>query len=198
MILEKYSLGVGDRFGHQGVAQLRSLQLAKEKGVDVVPVWNKSNREHTIIGTEPENTRKEADDAVRKLGWKGSYYVDADHIGVKTVDRFLEWSNFFTLDVADYIGKAADESSVNAFVKSMAKFKGKLQIPGIAKAIEVSDDDLGRIARKYLLAVQEARKTYRYIVGKKGEGNFVTEVSTDEASTPQTPAELFFILAAVA
>ena len=54
MILEKYSLGMEDRFGHQGVAQLRSLQLAKEKGVDVVPVWNKSNREHTIIGTEPE------------------------------------------------------------------------------------------------------------------------------------------------
>ncbi|MGD1043896.1 MAG: hypothetical protein ABR936_01060 [Bacteroidota bacterium] len=53
MILEKYSIGVGDRFGYQGAAQLRAFQLAEKKGVKVTPVWNKSNHEHSIIGTNP-------------------------------------------------------------------------------------------------------------------------------------------------
>ena len=51
MKLEKYSFGIGDRFAHQGKAQLKALIKAKEVGVPVVPVWNKSYREHqTEIG----------------------------------------------------------------------------------------------------------------------------------------------------
>ena len=45
MILGKYSFGIGDRFAHQGKAQLAGLLKAKEQGVDIVPVWNKSHRE---------------------------------------------------------------------------------------------------------------------------------------------------------
>ena len=105
MKIEKYSIGIGDRFGHQGVAQLSAFIKAREHGVDVVPVWNKSNREHTLIGTQPGNTRIEADEAAATLGWKASYYVDADHIGIKTVDPFIGPSNYFTLDVADFIGE---------------------------------------------------------------------------------------------
>ena len=51
----------GDRFAHQAKAQLAACIKAAEAGVDVVPVWNKSNREHTIIGTEPTQTRAAAD-----------------------------------------------------------------------------------------------------------------------------------------
>ena len=53
MELAKYSMGIGDRFGRQGTAQLRALLMARNDGVDVNPVWNKSHREHSIIGTEP-------------------------------------------------------------------------------------------------------------------------------------------------
>ncbi len=38
----KYSFGIGDRFAHQGQAQLRALLEAKSLGVDFIPVWNKS------------------------------------------------------------------------------------------------------------------------------------------------------------
>ena len=55
--------------------------LAAEASVDVVPVWNKSNREHTIIGSEPSQTRVAADAAVKALGWTKPYFLDADHIG---------------------------------------------------------------------------------------------------------------------
>jgi hypothetical protein len=58
--LEKYSLGVGDRFAHQARPQLRAFTMAAEKGIDVVPVWNKSNREHLIVGSEPAGVRAAA------------------------------------------------------------------------------------------------------------------------------------------
>src|SRR5579872_906975 len=90
--LPKYSLGVGDRFAHQAKAQLQACIQAAETGVEVIPVWNKSNREHTIIGSEPASTRAAADAAVKALGWKGTYHVDADHIRLETVNRFLAYS----------------------------------------------------------------------------------------------------------
>jgi len=198
MELEKYSIGIGDRFGFEGSAQLRALQNAEPLQVHIAPVWNKSNREHSIIGTSPDDTRREADEAVKACKWSGSYYVDADHIGLKTVDRFLASSNFFTIDVADYIGKSASAESVARFLKAMNRFKGTLNVPGVPVPFEVKDDLLQKIAAKYLYAVEEAGKVYRYIAAKKGVGNFVTEVSVDEASNPQTPEELFFILAAIA
>lgn len=106
MKIGKYSFGVGDRFAHEGVNQLKALIEAEERfGVHFVPVWNKSNREHQIVGTEPIETRREADAAVAALGYKDQYFVDADHINLNNVDRFIEASDFFTIDVADYIGK---------------------------------------------------------------------------------------------
>jgi tagaturonate epimerase len=53
LTLEKYSLGVGDRFAHQAKAQLRACMMAAEQGVEVIPVWNKFHREHVTIGSEP-------------------------------------------------------------------------------------------------------------------------------------------------
>ena len=198
MELEKYSLGLGDRFGFEGAAQLRALQKAETLGVRVVPVWNKSNREHSIIGTSPDDTRIEADEAVKVCKWTGSYYVDADHIGRTTVDRFLDSSNFFTIDVADYISKPASVEGTATFLKAMSHFKGNLHIPDMPAPAAITDTLLADVARKYLHAVEEAGKVYRYIEQKKGAGSFVTEVSVDEANSPQTPAELFFILAAIA
>lgn len=198
MELEKYSIGLGDRFGFEGAAQLRALQKAETLGVRIVPVWNKSNREHSIIGTSPDDTRREADEAVKACKWIGSYYVDADHIGLSTVDRFLNSSNFFTIDVADYIGKPASADDIATFLTGMSHFKGALHIPDMPAPVLVTDELLSDVARKYLYAVEEAGKVYRHIAEKKGADNFVGEVSVDEANSPQTPAELFFILAAIA
>jgi tagaturonate epimerase len=198
MELEKYSLGIGDRFGREGVAQLRALASAGKRGVRIAPVWNKSNREHTIIGTSPEDTRCSADEAVAASGWKDPYYVDADHIGPSNVDKFLEPCDFFTIDVADSIGRPADPGTTSAFLRAMAHFIGALAIPGMDKPLVVTEDLLADVARKYLSAVEEAGRVFRHIVERKGAANFVTEVSFDEADAPQRPAELFFILAALA
>src|SRR6056297_1363782 len=105
MKLEKYSFGIGDRFAHQGEAQLNALIKSKEAGITVAPVWNKSFREHQTVGSNHAETKKEADEAVKALEWENNYYIDADHINLSNVDQFLDHSNFFTIDVADYIGK---------------------------------------------------------------------------------------------
>lgn len=198
MKLEKYSFGVGDRFGHQGKAQLNAFVKAKEKGLNVVPVWNKSHREHTIIGTGPGDVRTEADAAVDALNWTGSYYVDADHINMSNVDLFIESSDFFTLDVADFTGKPASQSEIDAFVDRYRRYAGSLLIQGIENSFEISTEQIAQIAAKYLKAVQEAAGIYRHIENLKGADNFITEVSMDETDQPQRPVEMLFILAAIA
>ena len=198
MILEKYSMGIGDRFAHQGKAQLQAMVKAGSKGVDIAPVWNKSHREHTTIKTSPADVRVEADAAVKALGWDGPYHVDADHIGLKNVDLFVEASDFFTLDVADFIGQSADETDVRLFVDKYGKYARNLDIPGISDAFKITEDQIESIARKFLLGIKEAGKIYRHIARVKGEDNFITEVSMDETDQPQTPVEMFFILAAIA
>ena len=199
MKLGKYSFGIGDRFSHEGKAQLTALIEGADKyPFEFVPVWNKSNREHQIIGTEPADTRREADDAVMAMGYGKPYFVDADHINMNNVDRFMDASDFFTIDVADYIGKPADADSVSKFIENNLKYAGTLSIPGIEEPFKVDRSLLEQLAGKYLFAAMEAGRIYRHIASKKGADNFVTEVSMDEVDAPQTPIEIFFILSALA
>ena len=196
--LEKFSVGVGDRFAQQAGAQLRACMLAAEKGATVVPVWNKSNREHTIIGSEPTSVRAAAEAAVAQVGWKHGHHVDADHIRLETVERFLEPSDFFTIDVADSIGKAAKPDDVKKFADQHPELIGDVQIPGVERSLKTARVEVERVAKKFLFAVQEAGAIYRHIEKAKGKGRFIPEVSMDETDSPQTPVELLIILAAIA
>ena len=196
--LGKFSFGMGDRFAHQGKAQLQACILATEMGAEFIPVWNKSNREHTFIGTEPSSLRAEADAAVKALGWKKPYHVDADHIRLETVDRFIAPSDFFTIDVADSIAKPAAAADVKAFADRHPELVGKVSIPHIDRPFDITRAEVERVANKFLLATQDAGKIYQHIVKAKGAENFITEVSMDETDSPQTPPELLIILAALA
>jgi len=196
--LPRFSVGVGDRFAHQAKAQLSACLLAAEAGVEVVPVWNKSNREHMIIGSEPSQTRKAADAAVKELVWTKPYFLDADHINLKTVERFLEPCDFFTLDVADLIGQPAKPEDVAAFVGRHPELLGTVTIPNVAKPFETDEVFVAGVANKFLAAVQHAGTIYRMLLESKGAGRFVPEVSMDETDSPQTPVELLIILAMIA
>ena len=196
--LERYSFGVGDRFAQQAKPQLRACMQAAALGVDVIPVWNKSHREHKIVGSTPASVRAAAEAAVRELDWTRPFHIDADHIRLDTVDSFLGSSDFYTLDVADTIGQPADPESVQSFVARHDELVGTLEIPGIAEPFATTNADVGQIAGKYLKAVQEAAQTFRHVESAKGPGTFITEVSMDETDKPQTPVELLVILAAIA
>jgi hypothetical protein len=194
MKLGKYSIGVGDRFTHQGEAQLRAIMKANEKGLNISPVWNKSNREHIYVGTKPEDTRVEADNAVKALGYEGLYFVDADHINLDTVSNYVAMSDFFTLDVASFIGKESSKEEMDAFIVSCKEYMGRLEIPGIEEPLQVTEELLRGIGNKFLAATSHAAEIYAYLKKEKGAGNFITEVSMDEVESPQTPIELLFIL----
>lgn len=196
--LPKYSIGVGDRFARQARAQLEACDMARKAGVAVAPVWNKSNREHIIIGSEPAATRAAADEAVREFGWTTPYFVDVDHINLATFERFIEPCDFFTIDVADEIGKAAPREAIAAFMDCHPELLGDLQIPGIHRSLQMSRSFLERTAQQFLAAVQHAGVIYRALVSGKRTERFVTEISMDETERPQTPLELLVILVAIA
>ena len=196
--LSKYSVGTGDRFAHQAKAQLQACVQALAAGIEVVPVWNKSNREHTIIGSEPISVRQAADAAVKALDWKLPYFCDADHITLQTVGRFLDACDFYTLDVADFIGQPAAAADIEHFVTRHPELIGHIQLEGVDDAFEITAENLRQTAQKYLTAVKKAGEVYRTILAAKGEGNFIPEVSMDETDSAQSPVELLLILAAIA
>ncbi len=190
----KYSLGTGDRFGLQGRAQLEAVREAEKLGIEIIPVWNKSYREHTIVGTSPEDTRKEADHAVQALGWKKPYFVDADHINLSNVDLFLPYSDFFTMDVANAIGKPVSPEETEAFIADNATPSGTITLPGMDRPVPADETYLRHFAGQYLHAINEAERIFRHIAANKDPETFVVEVSMDEVEEPQSPADLYFIL----
>jgi tagaturonate epimerase len=196
--LPKYSIGVGDRFALQARAQLQACILAQKAGLEIVPVWNKSNREHLIVGSEPSQTRQAADRAVRDLQWTRPYFLDADHIGMGTVDRFIEPCDFFTIDVADKIGAPVEQADITAFVQRHPELLETITLEKAGVTLATSRENLVAVARKYLAAVCEAGRIYRCIAERKGAGRFVPEISMDETDAPQEPQELLIILAAIA
>ena len=186
----KFTVGVGDRFGQSAAAQLQSFIRAREAGIDLVPVWNKSNREHLIVGSDPSATRAAADRAVTELCWEGDYLLDADHINLETVDRYVPHCDFFTIDVADAIGEPADGTAIEAFADRHPELIGQF---------DITREDVERTAQQFLAATQKAAEIYRHILAQKGgTDDFVTEVSMDETDNPQSPAEMLIILAALA
>jgi hypothetical protein len=194
MQIEKYSFGIGDRFGKQGESQLEAIIEINKLGIPVVPVWNKSHREHLIVKTTQASVAREADDAVSVKKWKGNYYIDADHIGLSNIDEFMDYSNFFTIDVAHFIGRQAPPDIKSSFIRRHKDYNGLLYIPGIDEELDITTEFLEETAGKYLLAITEVKKIYDYIADKKGKNNFIAEVSMDECEVAQTPLELFFIL----
>ena len=197
--LATYSMGIGDRFGRQGRAQLEAFRLlAANEGVTVIPVWNKSNREHAIIGTRHDAVRAEADTAVRAAQWPHPYHVDADHISLKNVDPFIAASDFFTLDVADHIGQTPGEPEIHAFIARHEYLIGPHTIPGIPDPITLTRPHLAEHLRGTLYAIRQAGRLYRHIAAVKGTDDIIIEISMDETPHPQTPDMLLVILAAIA
>src|ERR1700682_787104 len=151
--LPKYSIGVGDRFSLQGKAQLQACVIALQQGVEVIPVWNKSNREHNMIGSEPAQTRRAAQLAVEMGEWTRPYFLDADHIGLETVDRFIEPCDFFTIDVAEKIGEAVDPDLVNEFTNRHPELLDEIRFDSLGLTLKANRKKIDNVARKYLAAV---------------------------------------------
>ncbi len=172
--IAQYSLGVGDRFAHQAQAQLRACQRAAERGVEVIPVWNKSNREHTIIGSEPASVRAAADAAVQALGGHGPT------TWMPTTSGWTRWTASWPPRISSPLTWRISSASrpprnrSSAFADRHPELAGRIEIAGIAEPFPGSRAEVERVAGKFLLAVQEAGKVYRHIAAAKGAGRFIT------------------------
>jgi hypothetical protein len=196
--LPRFTFGMGDRFGRQGEAQLQAVLDAREGGLDVAPVWNKSHREHTLIGTLPPSLRKEADAAVESLGYAGPYFVDADHITMDTVDGFITCSDFFTLDVADSLGEApVCPEKAEAYTAALSGL-GEVSMEGLAHSLVFDPATVRRLVETYGAAIEAAKALYGKIAAARPDGDFAIEISMDETETPQGPKELLGILCLLA
>jgi hypothetical protein len=142
--------------------------------------------------------RAEADAATRDARWARPYHVDADHISLKNVDGFVASSDFFTLDVADYIGETLDEGEIYGFIARHEDLVGTHKIEGLPEPVTLTRHQLAEHLRSTLFAIRQAGRLYRHIVEAKGTDDFVTEISMDETLSPQTPVMLLIILAAIA
>ena len=196
--LGSYSFGVGDRFAQEAIAQLRAFQDIARRGATVVPVWNKSNREHLVVGTEPRSVRAAADEAVAALAWQPGHFVDADHVTLATVDRFIEDCDFFTLDVSSQIGAAAESEAIDAFLGRHPELTGRVAIAGLDVPLDLTRAEAARYAAEYLRAVAEAGRIFRHVSERRSGQAFLTEVSLDETAVPQSPKALLVVLAALA
>ncbi len=191
--LSKYSIGIGDRFAQEAVAQLKAVQKAQQLGVLVTPVWNKSFREHQIIGSHPQQTAQAAQTAVNQLGWQQNYFLDADHINQKTVDFFLPYCNFFTIDVAEALNRPLPPHE-REYLQNTIKLLGQsTQIASLAP-FKWTDAFVNDFLDVYGAALLEARTIYRKIVAHHSRQSIVIEVSLDEGPQVQSPAQLFLIL----
>lgn len=197
MTIGRYSVGTGDRFGKEGLALLAAFEKIRDDGVEVAIVFNKSNREHTIIGTTPADQREAADDAVAASSWSGQYYVDADHVGLSNVDWFIDHCDFFTIDVTDCIGRPTTAKATAEFLDKAQALLGEHDVPGLDAPVVVTDEVLQTVANRYLFGVEEARRIYDHIRFSGGEMRHV-EVSMDESPERQGPPELLVILSAIA
>ncbi len=198
MELPKYSIGTGDRFGQQGKPLLKAIMKARNNGINLSIVWNKSEREHSIIKTSPKDVFIEAKNAVSEYSYDGKYFIDADHINYNNVDHYIKYSNYFTIDVAEFIGRKPPRKDMDKFIEKSKDYEENLSISDLKASLEVTNELIRQIAEKYLSAVSEAGRIYRKIEKKKGRGNFITEISMDETKDPQTPFEILFILLAIA
>ncbi|MCH2332196.1 MAG: tagaturonate epimerase family protein [Roseibacillus sp.] len=196
--IDKFTFGVGDRFAHQAVAQLQAFQMLASEGVSVTPVWNKSNREHLIVGSDPAGTRAAAEEAITQLDSQSGFLLDADHINLDTVDRYLPHCDFYTIDVADDIGTPASSEEIEAFVTRHPELLGTILVEGIDAPLEITRGMVEQTARQFLKACELAGRIYRHIANEKGGEDFIAEVSMDETDDPQTPPEMLVILAAIA
>jgi hypothetical protein len=197
LTLPRFSFGIGDRFAREAEAQLTAFEMLEASGVVVAPVWNKSNREHSFIGSQPASVRAAAAAAVAARGWAHPWFVDADHIRLDTVEPFLDCSDFFTIDVADSIGQPADPAEVRAFLARHPELSRPLAISGIPEPLRLTEEMLAAEVGTYLRACREAGAIWRRIRAARGD-EVVIEVSMDETDAPQTPPQLLVILALLA
>ena len=148
------------------------LALRAKRGVRSFRSGTSRTASTTSSARSRSGTRTAVEAAVRASEWKDPYYVDADHIDVETVDRFLDPCDFFTLDVAYAIGHPAGDGAAEALLRPASGVDWlQSEISGIEPAAHRAGEDALRTAAKYSVCRDRGRaKMYRGSRRPKGTG----------------------------
>ena len=194
------SFGFGDRIGLATPGHLRALA-----GARVFPVLaQQSVRENTRTGRNFQDVLASAIFGAFQEGYRGGFGADADHL--KSVEAAVTAASLgysmFTCDPSHLlrsVERLPEDELVARFhalpqAEELAQtYVGKnIPIKGLGR-IRFSERDLAAAAVKYLPAVEFAAHMYAALKEKLPAG-FDFELSLDEADTPTSPMEHYFVV----
>jgi len=203
----KKSAGCGDRLGLATPGHIRALR----KVGGIAPVLaQQSMRENARTGRSPQQVVDDAMWGIFQEGWREPWGADADHL--KTTDDIDICAEagytFYTVDPRDHVDNAAHTDPVDVLRAKFAALPwgDLLDLPDRMHGryvgqsfwlesflLQFDEVTLLRAACKYERAILHAARMYRYLAGTMGHQPFELEVSVDEADTPTSPLEHFFI-----
>lgn len=201
------SAGLGDRLGMATPGHIRAMRHVR----GVAPVFaQQSIREMERTHRTPEEVMDAASWGVFQEGWRAGYGADADHLKTTAdIDACLK-AGFvmYTLDPRDHVDNAAhtDAFSVLRGKYEALPWEGLETTPNALWsryanrrwdlgeiALDMTEEALLRAACKYGRALAQLSALYRYLRAHLEGREWELEVSVDEADTPTSPVEHFFI-----
>ncbi|MGI5917245.1 MAG: tagaturonate epimerase family protein [Anaerolineae bacterium] len=202
------SAGLGDRLGIATPGHIRALRHAR----DIFPVLaQQSIREIERTGSSPEQVLDAATWGVFQEGWRGGYGADADHLKTVADIDACAAAGFvlYTLDPRDHVDNDAETDGLDTLRRKFAALpwerlatsadetlrtyadKSWTLVGG--RSLTLSEEELLRAACKYGRALVHLAGMYRHLTAVMGGRTFELEISVDEADTPTTPAEHYYI-----
>ena len=194
------SFGFGDRIGLATPGHVRALA-----GARAFPVLaQQSVRENTRTGRDFQDVLASAIFGAFQEGYWGGFGADADHL--KSVEQAVTAASLgysmFTCDPSHLVRpvERLPEEELLARFRSLPQAEGLAQtyigknipIKGLGR-IRFSQRDLAAVAVKYLPAVEFAADMYAALKEELPTG-FDFELSLDEADTPTSPMEHYFVV----
>ncbi len=206
----KTSFGMGDRIGNATPGHIKAI-----RDYDAAPILpQQSIREMTRTGRTPDNVMDDACLGVFQCGYRFQFGADADHL--KTEDdvrsTFAAGFTFFTIDPSDQLNFNADkmpEADINTAFDALfddvkdkesllSRYEKKVELSdpetGSKLFINVTPEEIKRIAVKYLSSIRHTVKMYRLLLDLAGSADkFDFEMSVDETPESTTLAEHYFV-----
>ncbi len=204
------SAGLGDRLGTATPGHLRAMRHVH----GIVPVLvQQSIREMERTARTPDEVMDAATWGVFQEGWRGGYGADADHLKTEADIDLCAAAGYvmYTLDPRDHVDNDAETEPLDVLSAKyerlpwadLAVSPQEMRARYLGRAFPVEGDfavafdetTLLRAACKYGRALAHLARLYRHLVQAMGARPFELEVSVDEADTPTTPEEHYFIAA---
>lgn len=197
LALGKYSIGFNNSITHPEIAQLAAIQLATNNGIQITPVWNKTYTEHLQTKSTAAEFQNYIEESRKQANWKADYFIDSENITNENIEFFLPHCNYFTFSISDFISNKPTDDKINKLHKLANTFFGTIVIDELSKPISFTENDINLFADKYLGAIENISKLHQVIQNKKGNGNYLVEISAFDLDAPLSTIETFFLFASL-